>query len=133
MNNYIRLVTQDGLTDIKFKATLAGFVDKVERPQNAKRTTRGKLDVQFGAMAASWQMVARVKYTDATYGTHAQLKTFFLLAAYPKSKIKFYDHFGVLHQVFIMGDFAPIPQVAKFDGSGSFWLCPMVLAEIDPL
>ena len=132
VNAYVRLVNHSGTLDKKFRVVFPGFRPTTPRNINVEETLTGGISIQRGSDRRQWEMVFRVKQSeDAGYGTMDDLRTFFDYKTPPEVRVKFYDHQGALHEVYIIGDFSEEPQLPKIDSSKNFYFVPVLLIKAE--
>ncbi len=68
-NSYIRLVSNDGTVDKRFRALMGSYQELGMRKQTVQETASGKVDIQHGGHYRAWQMVMRVKFEESNSDT----------------------------------------------------------------
>jgi len=125
-NSYFTLATSDGQLSRKFMVIQSGYEPVKEKMQTINTTINGGLDVSFGAIYETHSYIVRVRHTESRegYGSKADLETFYSLNnpnATPGPLLKLTDHYGVNHDVYMIGQNAPVPLSVSIEGSEAYF------------
>lgn len=123
-NSYFVLTDSAGYSK-KFGVLFSGYEPVLEKMQTIQTTVDGGLDVSQGGVYRTHNYTIRVRGTENRegYGNQADLEAFYSLNnpnAVPGTILTLTDHFGADHQVFMVGNHAPMPLGVMIDGDGSW-------------
>lgn len=108
---YFILKTSDNAIEKKFRVVYNGYSRILKKNGGVDDTIDGDIDVSVGSIKERHQYIVRVREDEEEegFGDKYDLEYFFRLDdpnGTPSNKIKFTDHYGNEHEVFMMGEFA---------------------------
>ena len=110
MANHIILENSNASLNKKFRVIFQGYKRTKSKPKDFKKTIGGKIDYAVGTIYQAWMFTIKVRETESEsgYGDKDDLETFFDYNApqgTPSNIITMTDHFGVDHDVLMLGTF----------------------------
>ena len=130
--NYIELKSSDLSISKKFYVVIGGYEPNLRKLGTIEDTLNGGIDYSVGALRETHNVIIRVKHTsdETGFGSLADLRSLFELnnpAGTPSNIITYVDHFGVSHNVYIVGDFGQSLLTTLIEGSQAVYLVKLAL------
>lgn len=135
MANYITLENSNASLTKRFRVIFQGYKRVKSKPSDFDKTIGGKIDYAVGAALTRWEYIIKVRETEdvANYGDKDDLETFYDYnnpQGTPSNVITMTDHFGVNHNVLMLGNFAEQPLSVSITGTTAWYHVQCVLQEI---
>ena len=133
--NYIVLQNSDASLTKRFRVIFQGYKRIKSKPKDFDKTIGGKIDYAVGTVFQQWQFVIKVRETEseANFGDKDDLETFFDYnnpQGTPSNVITMTDHYGVNHNVLMLGDFSEQPLSVSIEGTTAWFHVVCIFQEI---
>jgi len=130
---YIVLTDSAATKTKRFRVMWEGFKPTLDKAQSVNRAVNGGLDVSMGGIYEGYEMVIRVRHTeaDSNYGTLADLEYFYRLndptptSGSPSNLITMTDHFGTTKYVYMLGQFPRLLMGCEIEGTEAWYMVPV--------
>ena len=135
MANHIILENSNASLIKKFRVIFQGYKRVKSKPKDFQKTIGGKIDYAVGTIFQRWEFMIKVRESEieSDYGDKDDLETFFDYNSprgTPSNIISMTDHYGVDHDVLMLGSFDEKTLGVNITGTTAWFHVACVFQEI---
>jgi len=130
--NHIWFISSGSSIAKKFYVVIGGYDSSIRKNGNIEDTLNGGIDYSVGSIREMQNLTLRVKHTsdEANFGCLQDIKDLFRLNnpyGSPSNIIEYVDHFGVHHNVYLVGELKQNLLTTLIEGTSAVYLVPITL------